>query len=98
MKFFRTPYFVLLFMIRFFVYLYRRFRRRSIKTYQPLRVNVETLPLLDHHLPCPEAKRQLLKERTRQYPEHVKPTRTEKGEVHQLVWPKEVVKKTCEGK
>jgi hypothetical protein len=31
----------------------------------------ETLPLLDHHLPCPEAKRQLLKERTQQYPEHV---------------------------
>jgi hypothetical protein len=49
----------------------------------------ETLPLLDHHLLCPEAKRQLLKERTQQYPEHVKhyrasspnwPTRTEKGE------------------
>ena len=63
----------------------------------------ETLPLLDHHLPCPEAKRQLLKERTQQYPEHVKhygasspiwPTRTEKGEAHQLVWPQEVVKKS----
>jgi hypothetical protein len=45
----------------------------------------------------------LLKERTQQYPEHVKhyggsspiwPTRTEKGEAHQLVWPQEVVKKT----
>jgi hypothetical protein len=51
---------------------------------------------LDHHLPCPEAKHRLLKERTQQYPEHVKhygvsstiwPTRTEKGEAHQLVWP-----------
>jgi hypothetical protein len=31
MKFFRTPYFVLLFLIRFLVYLYRRFRRRSIR-------------------------------------------------------------------
>jgi flagellar biogenesis protein FliO len=29
MKFFRTPYFVLLFLIRFLIYLYRRFRRRS---------------------------------------------------------------------
>jgi hypothetical protein len=32
----------------------------------------QTLPLLDHHLPCPEAKHRLLKERTQQYPEHVK--------------------------
>ena len=31
MKFFRTPYFVLLFLIRFLVYLYRRFRRRLIR-------------------------------------------------------------------
>jgi hypothetical protein len=31
MKFFRTPYFVLLFLIRFLVYLYRRFRRRSLR-------------------------------------------------------------------
>jgi hypothetical protein len=40
---------------------------------------------------------------TSQYPEHVKhygasspirPTRTEKGKAHQLVWPQEVVKKT----
>jgi hypothetical protein len=50
-----------------------------------------------------EAKRQLLKERTQQYPEHVKyyggsspiwPARTLKGEAHQLAWPQEVVKKT----
>jgi hypothetical protein len=48
----------------------------------------ETLPLLDPHLPCPEARHRLLTERTQQYPEHVKhygasspiwPTRTEKG-------------------
>jgi hypothetical protein len=31
MKFFRTPDFVLLFLIRFSVYLYRRFRRRSME-------------------------------------------------------------------
>jgi hypothetical protein len=51
----------------------------------------------------PEAKHRLLKERTQQYPKHVKhygasspiwPTRTEKGEAHQLVWSQEVVKKT----
>jgi hypothetical protein len=38
MKFF---YFVLLFLIRFLVYLYRRFRRRSNKIPQPLRCNVQ---------------------------------------------------------
>jgi hypothetical protein len=32
----------------------------------------ETLPLLDPHLPCPEARHRLLTERTQQYPEHVK--------------------------
>jgi hypothetical protein len=43
------------------------------RTQEPdLLAEEETLPLLDHHLPCPEAKHQLLKERTQQYPEHVK--------------------------
>jgi hypothetical protein len=54
-----------------------------------LRVKIlKSLPLLDPHLPCPEARHRLLTERTQQYPEHVKhygasspiwPTRTEKG-------------------
>ena len=40
MKFFGTPYFVLLFLIRFLVYLYK-VQEEINKTPQPLRVNVQ---------------------------------------------------------